>query len=289
MTRAAVILLNDTGEVALIERRRDSLHYFLFPGGRVEADETDREAAVREAAEELGLRVVIDGTLATVVFGDSEQVYLRAHATGGTFGSGTGTEMSGADVEGHGSYVPVWMPIEQLRDADVRPRSIAQLVADHSRDGWPTEPLRLIELPRVAKALCYIVRDGELLVFRHRDYPEAGLQVPAGTLHPDEPPAVGALREAEEETGRSGFRIARALGSADYEFRNTAPGFLRHEIHERHFFLLEPPGGLPDRWSHLAEEGNGDFWFEFSWMPLVPELLLAADQHAYLARLRSPE
>lgn len=101
------------------------------------------------------------------------------------------------------------------------------------------------------KATCYVVRDGRLLVFRHRDHPLAGVQVPAGTLHPDEPPAAGALREAEEETGRSGFRILRAL--------------------------------------HLAEEGNGDFWFDFSWVPLTPDLVLAADQHAYLGRLRPVE
>lgn len=289
MTRAAVILLNDAGEVALIERRRDGRRYFLFPGGGVEPGETVETAAIREAAEELGLRVVIDGTVAIVAFGDSEQVYFLARVTGGTFGSGAGAEMSGADFEGHGSYVPVWMSADRLRDADVRPRSVAQLVADAWRDAWPAEPLRLTELPRVAKAICYVVRDGELLVFRHRDYPDAGLQVPAGTLHRDEPPAVGALREAEEETGRTGFRIARALGSTDYEFRNTAPGFERHEIHERHFFLLEPPPGLPGHWSHLAEEGNGDFWFEFSWIPLDPAVALAADQHAYLARLESPE
>lgn len=147
----------------------------------------------------------------------------------------------------------------------------------------------LSELRRVGKALCYIVRDGQLLVFRHRDYPEAGLQVPAGTLNPGEPPAAGALREVEEETGRSGFLIACALGCTDYEFRDDAPGFERHEIHERHFFLLEPPDGLTERWSHLAEEGNGDFWFEFSWVALTPDLVLAADQHAYLARLGSPE
>lgn len=59
VTRAAVILLNAAGEVALIERRRDGLHYFLFPGGAVETGETVEQAAVREAAEELGLRVAI--------------------------------------------------------------------------------------------------------------------------------------------------------------------------------------------------------------------------------------
>ena len=143
------------------------------------------------------------------------------------------------------------------------------------------------ELARVGKAICYVVRGGQLLVFRHRDYPEAGLQVPAGTLLAGEAPASGAIRETEEETGRSGFQIVRALGAIDHEFRDTFAGTERHELHERHFFLLAPPPGLSECWSHLAEEGegNGDFWFEFSWVPLTPELTLAGDQHALLARL----
>ena len=32
------------------------------------------------------------------------------------------------------------------------------------------------------KVLAYVTRGDELLVFRHRDFPEAGLQVPAGTM-----------------------------------------------------------------------------------------------------------
>jgi len=285
MTRAAVVILNEVGEVALIERHRDGLRYFLFPGGGVEPDETVKEAAIREAAEELGLRVGIDRPVAVVTFGGNEQVYLLAHPIGGTFGTGTGEEMTGRDVAGHGSYAPVWMPAGRLREADVRPRAVAELVAGCVHGGWPSEPLRLTELPRVRKALCYVVRDGQLLVFRHRDHPEAGVQVPAGTLHDGESPAAGAIRECEEETGRSGFRIVQRLGACDYEFRNTAPGFDRHETHERHFFALQPPAGLPDRWSHLAEEGNGDFWFEFSWVPLTPDLVLAGDQHAFLRQL----
>lgn len=140
-------------------------------------------------------------------------------------------------------------------------------------------------LPRVRKVLCYIVRDGRLLVFRHRDYPEAGVQVPAGTLHQGEAPEAGAIRETEEETGRRGYRIVANLGAYDHEFRNTFEGIERHEVHDRHVFHLEPPSELPDEWSHLAVDEEGDFWFEFSWVRIGPDLVLAGDQHALLGRL----
>jgi 8-oxo-dGTP pyrophosphatase MutT (NUDIX family) len=145
-----------------------------------------------------------------------------------------------------------------------------------------------VETARVEKVLCYVVRNGQLLVFRHRDYPEAGLQVPAGTLREGEDPALGAIRETEEETGYAGFRIVRPLAIYDYDFRDHFRGVERHEIHARHVFLLDPPADLPNRWSHLAEEGNGDFWFDYSWLPIDDELRLAGEQHAALTELGVP-
>ena len=134
--------------------------------------------------------------------------------------------------------------------------------------------------------MCYVVRNGRLLVFRHRDYPEAGVQVPAGTLRDGEAPEAGAIRETEEETGRRGYRIVAKLGTFDYEFRDTFEGVERHELHERHVFHVAPPPELPDAWSHLAVDEEGDFWFEFSWVPIGPDLVLAGDQHALLGQLK---
>lgn len=144
-------------------------------------------------------------------------------------------------------------------------------------------------LPRVRKAICFIVRDGGLLVFRHRDHPAAGVQVPAGTLRDDEAPEAGAIRETDEETGHRGYRIVAKLGVYEHEFRDTFEGVERHELHERHVFQLAPPPDLPERWSHLAEEGNGDFWFEFSWVPLTPGLTLAGAQQGMLDRVVDPD
>ncbi|MFF4623875.1 NUDIX domain-containing protein [Nonomuraea jabiensis] len=64
------------------------------------------------------------------------------------------------------------------------------------------------------KALCYIVRNDELLVFRHVDYSpeEVGVQVPAGSIKEGEDPRDAALREAREETGlRIDGRAARTM------------------------------------------------------------------------------
>jgi 8-oxo-dGTP pyrophosphatase MutT (NUDIX family) len=64
------------------------------------------------------------------------------------------------------------------------------------------------------KVLCYIVRDGRLLVFRHIDhsYEEVGIQVPAGSIRPDETPEEAALREAREETGFTHLRLPGSSG-----------------------------------------------------------------------------
>ncbi|WP_310725940.1 NUDIX domain-containing protein [Streptomyces sp. N2A] len=69
------------------------------------------------------------------------------------------------------------------------------------------------------KVLCYVVRDGKLLVFRHTDfsYEEVGIQVPAGSLREGETPEAAALREAGEETGLMGFKIVRKVGETEYD------------------------------------------------------------------------
>jgi hypothetical protein len=43
---------------------------------------------------------------------------------------------------------------------------------------------------QTSKALCYIVREDQLLVFRHTDYDleHVGIQVPAGTIGPEDAP-----------------------------------------------------------------------------------------------------
>jgi 8-oxo-dGTP pyrophosphatase MutT (NUDIX family) len=140
-------------------------------------------------------------------------------------------------------------------------------------------------LVRREKVVCYIVREGRLLVFRHLDQPwdQSGLQVPAGGIEPGESPEAAAVREAAEETGLDGFRVVRKLGEVDYD---VAP--YRAELHHRHVFHLELEGEAPERWvsrENDAGDGSQPLPLECYWIPLAQGHVLVAGQGALLGRL----
>jgi 8-oxo-dGTP pyrophosphatase MutT (NUDIX family) len=123
----------------------------------------------------------------------------------------------------------------------------------------------------------YITQGDELLVFRHVDFPDAGIQVPGGTVQAGESLPDAVLREAFEETGLVDLEIIAELGDTWYQVTAKGePG----DLHHRHFFQLRAAAPLPATWRHEerhATGGEGPFLFEFFWMPLVAaaELLIA--------------
>lgn len=140
-------------------------------------------------------------------------------------------------------------------------------------------------MERPQKVVAYIVRDDRLVVIAHADdttFDQSGLQVPAGTVRPDEPIPAAVLREAYEETGLHGLRIERYLGSAEFDMRPYLD-----QIHVRHFFHLSVEGDVPERWEAF-ERGDGEgepIRFELYWLPLRRAHVVAAGQTALLGRL----
>jgi 8-oxo-dGTP diphosphatase len=137
------------------------------------------------------------------------------------------------------------------------------------------------------KVFAYITAQYHLLVFRHPYAPEAGIQVPAGTIEENEQAEEAVLREAFEETGLTGLTLDCFLG--EYE-RNMAD-FGRDEIHHRFFYHLQYHGKLVPSWRHeeLYHSSSLPFMpiiFEFFWAPLphdVPPLI--ADHGMMLPQL----
>ncbi|PPA68962.1 NUDIX hydrolase [Jeotgalibacillus proteolyticus] len=128
------------------------------------------------------------------------------------------------------------------------------------------------------KVLAYITRvqDGsrELLVFSHRDYPEAGLQVPGGTVEDSELLIDALYREVEEECGlkRDELQLQGKLHKYMYYAED------RKKVYERNFFHLEVTTDTADEWEYVVDgDGeDGGLHFQFRWTP-IEDCSLAAD------------
>ena len=135
------------------------------------------------------------------------------------------------------------------------------------------------------KVVAYITWGNALLVFSHPDFPEAGIQVPAGTVEPGEMLAAAALREAFEETGLTRLTLVAPLGE---HVRDVTP-FGKDELHHRYFFHLRCAETPPPTWRHWEEspsDGSARVAFDFFWAPLPNDVpLLIAGQDAYLPTL----
>lgn len=107
---------------------------------------------------------------------------------------------------------------------------------------------------RIQKVVAYITFGDRLLVFNETGRPEAGTQVPAGTVEQDEALPQAVLREAEEETGLSGLKLVKYLGTKDIEGERVA---CTGELHERHFFHLECANPAPENWRHYEMTPSG--------------------------------
>jgi 8-oxo-dGTP pyrophosphatase MutT (NUDIX family) len=140
--RAGIVLIEDN-KVALIERHRAGLNYFVFPGGGVNEGESPEQAAIREAMEELGIQVAIKQKVAEIQLGrKSRQVYYLVDQVGGEFGTGAGEEYTEADPNDpdEGIYIPIWMPIDELSlHENIHPADVAMLVIRSRQEGWSND------------------------------------------------------------------------------------------------------------------------------------------------------
>lgn len=112
------------------------------------------------------------------------------------------------------------------------------------------------------KVFAYVTRrPDELLIFAHAEqYSDAGIQVPAGGVEPDEEPARSVLREAFEE---SGLRLAHPIYLSSFE------ALPRPHTQIWHFYWLQTSLDTPDRWDHQVSAGEQDegMIFRYSFAP----------------------
>lgn len=133
------------------------------------------------------------------------------------------------------------------------------------------------------KVLAYITRRQqgrlELLVFDHVNFPEAGTQVPAGSIDPGETPDQAVLRESFEEAGVAGLRFVDYLGCFPFEMPDGSA------VHMRHVYHLTTDAALPESWVHVVSDGIADKGMRFRcfWMEVArAATVLSGSQGEYL-------
>jgi 8-oxo-dGTP diphosphatase len=120
--RGSVVII-DNDKVVLIKRIRDDSIYYVFPGGGIEDGETPADGAKREALEELGIEVNVNECISEVDFNGTQYFFL-SEMISGTFGTGQGEEFTDAQRD-RGTYLPMWVDINELPLIDVRPKEVA--------------------------------------------------------------------------------------------------------------------------------------------------------------------
>jgi 8-oxo-dGTP pyrophosphatase MutT (NUDIX family) len=215
----------------------------IVPGGGIESGETVEEAARREALEETGVEV---GAIREVgVLPGSH--FVQGWCLGATPSAWEHVKTPGEELVrcrwvAIRPDLQVWGERGAFVDALIRRRAV--VYATRERDGTT-----------------------ELLTIECVDYPEDGIQLPAGRIDHDESLEDGLWRELAEETGITRARLIRELP----DFECTYETFSRN-----HAFHVVVEQETPDQWEHRVHGKGADSGLTYicRWMPLMPDLKL---------------
>lgn len=121
------------------------------------------------------------------------------------------------------------------------------------------------------------MRDGktQLLVFRH-SVPEAGIQIPKGTVKPKEVTHNAVIREIEEETGLRNLTVEELIAEDFWENDDGA-------IHNRFFYKITVSSNR-DEWDYHPTGGEDEdgLIFHYFWISSMNEVKLIRGHADYL-------
>ncbi|MFA1820185.1 NUDIX domain-containing protein [Virgibacillus oceani] len=129
------------------------------------------------------------------------------------------------------------------------------------------------------KVYAYITRiihcQVQVLILKH-PIPEAGIQIPKGTVEEKENTYQAVIREVEEETGLMEFDVVRLI--AEDVWKNDDG-----EIHHRFFYEISVKNP-PDEWAYQPTGGGAEvgLTFRFFWMSSRNEVELVRGHGDYL-------
>lgn len=132
MKKRVRAIIFDGDNIILIKRVKMDDEYWVFPGGLVEEGETVKDALKRECQEELGIKIRVGKLLVKRdldLYEDKQMEYFYyCEKSGGELGSGEGPEFSEYKDKGWGTHEPVSLPKEEIKEIDLLPEEVKELV-----------------------------------------------------------------------------------------------------------------------------------------------------------------
>ncbi|MFX3625325.1 MAG: NUDIX domain-containing protein [Ectobacillus sp.] len=136
------------------------------------------------------------------------------------------------------------------------------------------------------KVYAYVTREKEgklqLLVYANYDNPDAGLQVPGGSVEHGETLVSALLRDILEESGLNNVKIEKTIADELIHVKE------KNEYQQRYFCHATLTADVKDEWLHTVTSGedNGHV-FQFKWIDADQCTALIENQGAYVHLLKT--
>lgn len=130
----AIIIKN--GKLVIMERRKKGRHFWVFPGGGQEPNETPEQCCIREVKEEFGIDVEIVRKIYDTTQGDFHQSYFVCKWISGEIHKTDAEEYTQKDVATYGTYEPTMVALKDIENLNILPHRIKlQLLDDLNKYG----------------------------------------------------------------------------------------------------------------------------------------------------------
>ncbi|MDB5170541.1 MAG: mismatch repair protein MutT [Candidatus Saccharibacteria bacterium] len=143
-TSARVIVTKDN-KLLIMKRSKFGDKFYALVGGGVDPGETPEQALYREVAEEACITITNHRLVIVEDAGPMyglQYIYLADYVSGEP-ALAADSEEAHSNAGGQNLYEPMWIPIKDLAEADVRPKELKQLLIRGLAGDFPDEPIEL--------------------------------------------------------------------------------------------------------------------------------------------------
>lgn len=128
--RHRAIIIKDN-KLVVMERHRKGRHFWVFPGGGQEQNETQEQCVVREVKEEFGIDVETVRKIYDTIQADTHQCFFVCKWISGKIHKTDAEEYTSNDVSQYGTYNPTTINLVDIENTNLMPYEVKkQLIAD---------------------------------------------------------------------------------------------------------------------------------------------------------------